>query len=154
MRTILHLLVALVLVGAGACASEDSGQGTTAVDDDTATEQEEDQEECLVTEDIEEGDGKEATIGSVITAHYTGTLEDGTEFDSSRDPGRKPLRFVLSTGSVIEGWVQGIPGMREGGRRKLTICSDMGYGETGFPPTIPPGATLIFDVELLKVTQE
>lgn len=153
MRTTLHLFIALLLVVGPACASEDSGESATATDDEVATEQDTDQEECLVTEDIEEGDGKEATAGSVITVHYTGTLEDGTKFDSSRDPGRDPLRIPLVTGSVIEGWVQGIPGMREGGVRKLTICSDMGYGETGFPPTIPPGATLIFEVELLKVRE-
>jgi peptidylprolyl isomerase/FKBP-type peptidyl-prolyl cis-trans isomerase FkpA len=146
-RSLVVLLVAGLAAFAGACGDEaDSDSGG-----DAAAGPEE--QECLVTEDLEEGDGDEATAGSVVTVHYTGTLEDGTEFDSSRQPGRTPFKFPLGAGNVIQGWDQGVEGMREGGVRKLTICSDLAYGEQGFPPTIPGGATLIFEVELLKVRE-
>jgi FKBP-type peptidyl-prolyl cis-trans isomerase len=81
--------------------------------------------------------------------HYTGTLEDGTKFDSSRDRG-EPFAFTLNKAEVIRGWDEGIPGMKVGERRKLTIPASAGYGESG-QGTIPPNATLIFDVELLGI---
>lgn len=102
-------------------------------------------------EELECGDGAEVARGDRIVVHYTGTLEDGTEFDSSRDG--DPVAFPLESGQLIEGWVEGIPGMREGGRRKLTIPPDLGYGEAGYPPDIPPDATLIFDVEVVEVEE-
>lgn len=139
----LLMLSAALLYTACADAGDDGGEGATAVDAD--------EQECLVTEDLEVGDGKEATPGSIVTVDYTGTLEDGTEFDSSRQPGRTPFTFPLGAGQVIQGWDEGLVGMRVGGVRRLTICSDMAYGETGFPPTIPEDATLIFEVELRKV---
>ena len=122
----------------------------TAGDAGATVEEPQEEEECLVTEDVEVGDGDEATEGSIVTVHYTGTLEDGTEFDSSR--GRAPFKFLLGGGQVIQGWDEGIVGMKVGGTRELTICSDKAYGDEGFPP-IPPEATLIFEVELLKVRQ-
>jgi FKBP-type peptidyl-prolyl cis-trans isomerase len=103
----------------------------------------------LEYEELECGDGDEVARGDTITVHYTGTLEDGKEFDSSR--GGEPATFTLESGGLIEGWVEGIPGMKEGGRRKLTIPADLGYGEAGYPPAIPGDATLIFDVEIIEV---
>ena len=137
------LVLSVVMLLAAACGSEDTGAGGDAGADVEATE-----EECLVVEDTVEGDGKEATPGSIVTVHYTGTLEDGTEFDSSR--GGEPFTFPLGGGQVIQGWDEGIVGMKVGGQRTLTICSDMAYGDEGYPGAIPGGATLIFDVELLR----
>lgn len=104
----------------------------------------------LITEDILIGKGKEAVAGSKVSVNYVGTLVNGTKFDSSYDR-NEPFQFILGNGEVIEGWDKGILGMKEGGKRKLTIPPDMGYGEDGAPPAIPPNATLIFEVELLKV---
>lgn len=104
----------------------------------------------LIIEDLQEGHGKEAVKGKEITVHYTGWLENGTKFDSSLDR-RQPLTITLGVGQVIRGWDEGFGGMKEGGRRKLTIPAEMGYGERGAGGVIPPGATLIFEVELLKV---
>ena len=104
----------------------------------------------LIIEDITVGDGDEATSGQHITVHYTGTLESGSKFDSSRDR-NDPFAFTLGVGQVIKGWDQGFAGMKVGGRRKLTIPPEMGYGASGAGGVIPPNATLIFDVELLAV---
>ncbi len=105
----------------------------------------------LEYEELECGDGDEVARGDTITVHYTGTLENGDEFDSSR--GGEPVSFALESGMLIEGWVEGIPGMREGGRRKLTIPPELGYGAAGNPPVIPGDATLIFDVEVIEVEE-
>jgi len=83
--------------------------------------------------------------------NYTGTLEDGSVFDSSLNPGRGPFTFTLGVGSVIKGWDLGVKGMNVGGKRKLTIPADLGYGDKGAGEVIPPGATLMFEVELLEV---
>ncbi|EFX89578.1 peptidyl-prolyl cis-trans isomerase FKBP2-like [Daphnia pulex] len=88
--------------------------------------------------------------GDLLHMHYTGTLEDGTEFDSSIPRGQ-PLTFTLGSGQVIKGWDQGLMGMCEGEKRKLVIPSELGYGASGAPPKIPGDATLIFNVELLKI---
>ncbi len=104
----------------------------------------------LIIEDLKVGDGTEATDGSIISVHYVGTLTDGSQFDSSRDRGT-PFQFTLGAGQVIKGWDEGFAGMKVGGIRKLTIPSDMAYGETGIPGAIPGGATLVFEVELLDV---
>ncbi len=96
------------------------------------------------------GDGAEALPGSTVSVHYTGWLTDGTKFDSSVDRGQ-PFSFPLGAGRVIQGWDEGVAGMRVGGVRILTIPSDLGYGPNGYPPEIPGGATLIFQVELLEV---
>ena len=107
------------------------------------------QKEELKIEDILAGSGKEAKNGNKLTVNYSGTLTDGTEFDSSY--GRnEPFTFTLGAGSVIPGWDQGLLGMKEKGKRKLTIPSDLAYGESGSGP-IPPNSTLIFEIELLKV---
>lgn len=106
--------------------------------------------EALKVEDIKLGTGDEAVAGKQVTVHYVGTLTDGSKFDSSRDRG-KGFSFRLGAGQVIKGWDQGVAGMRIGGLRKLTIPSDLAYGDRGFPPVIPPRATLVFEVELLSI---
>ncbi len=105
----------------------------------------------LTTEDVTVGTGAEARPGQTVTVHYTGTLDDASKFDSSRDRGR-PFSFLLGRGRVIQGWDQGVAGMKVGGVRKLVIPAELGYGDQGAPPVIPPGATLHFEVELLEVT--
>ncbi len=103
----------------------------------------------LVIEDVEVGAGEEAGAGAQVRVHYTGTFEDGREFDSSR--GRGPFSFKLGAGQVIRGWDQGVAGMKVGGKRKLTIPPELGYGSRGAGNVIPPNATLLFEVELLGV---
>jgi FKBP-type peptidyl-prolyl cis-trans isomerase len=104
----------------------------------------------LVIEDLKVGDGAEARAGQQVTVHYVGTLTDGKKFDSSRDRG-KGFGFKLGAGQVIQGWDQGVAGMKVGGLRKLTIPPHLAYGERGFPGAIPPNSTLVFEVELLGV---
>jgi len=102
----------------------------------------------LVKKDLTVGEGAEAEYGKLLTVNYTGWLEDGTEFDSSI--GREPFQFTLGQGQVIQGWDQGIVGMKVGGKRELIIPPDLAYGETG-RGDIPPNATLTFEVDLLAV---
>jgi len=99
---------------------------------------------------LQAGTGAVATSGKKVTVHYTGWLTDGKKFDSSVDRGR-PFPFQLGAGQVIRGWDEGVAGMKVGEKRKLTIPSNLAYGDRGFPGAIPPGATLIFEVELLAV---
>lgn len=106
--------------------------------------------EGLKIEDLKVGTGAEAVTGKKITVNYAGTLTDGTKFDNSYDRG-EPFSFTLGAGEVIQGWDQGFKGMKIGGKRKLTIPSELGYGAQGAGGVIPPNATLIFEVELLKV---
>lgn len=96
------------------------------------------------------GTGDSPTSGKNVTVHYTGTLENGTKFASSVDGGQ-PFTFPIGTGSVIKGWDEGVMTMKVGGKRRLIIPARLGYGAEGRPPTIPPNATLIFDIELLGV---
>jgi peptidylprolyl isomerase len=102
--------------------------------------------------DILEGDGRLPETGQTVVVHYTGWLEDGTKFDSSLDR-NQPFSFQIGAGMVIQGWDEGVASMKVGGKRQLVIPPDLGYGETGSGGTIPPGATLIFDVELLEIQE-
>jgi FKBP-type peptidyl-prolyl cis-trans isomerase FkpA len=104
----------------------------------------------LAIQEVKIGDGALAVAGKIVSVIYTGTLTNGTKFDSTADHGGQPIEFALGTGRVIKGWDQGIEGMKVGGKRKLTIPPQLAYGERGMGP-IPPSATLLFDVELTGV---
>jgi FKBP-type peptidyl-prolyl cis-trans isomerase FkpA len=104
----------------------------------------------LKIEDLTVGTGAEAVSGKTVSVHYTGTLTNGSKFDSSLDR-NQPFQFRLGAGQVIQGWDKGVAGMKVGGQRRLTIPPELGYGARGFPPVIPPNATLMFDVQLLDV---
>lgn len=163
MRLVLPLLVALA-VGLAACGDDDTDVSPDGAESPTATEEADamsDQEgpppvdgEPTVTAsglqiiDIEVGDGDEAAAGDTVTVHYTGWLADGTQFDSSVERGA-PATFPLT--GLIQGWQEGIPGMKVGGKRRLITPPDLAYGEAGRPPTIPGNAELTFDIELLGV---
>src|SRR5437016_11883752 len=97
-----------------------------------------------------EGTGDAAKMGATVSVHYTGWLTDGKKFDSSKDRGQ-PFKFPLGRGQVIRGWDDGVQGMKVGGKRKLTIPPELGYGAQGAGGVIPPTATLVFEVELLGV---
>lgn len=126
------------------------GEYTMAVSDDNSAGQEVTTASGLKYVDQVLGTGEVATAGKNTTVHYTGWLENGKEFDSSVDRAQ-PFSFPLGAGRVIKGWDEGVQGMKVGGKRKLTIPSDLGYGSRGAGGVIPPNATLIFDVELLGV---
>lgn len=123
-------------------ATEENSATTIAAAEETSNK--------LQIEDIKVGEGKEAKKGDTVSVHYTGTLLNGQQFDSSLERG-EPIEFKLGSHQVIEGWEKGIAGMKEGGKRVLTIPPAMAYGKAGYPPTIPANATLKFDVELVKV---
>ena len=106
----------------------------------------------LKIEELVVGTGIEAKKGQTVSVHYTGWLTDGKKFDSSKDHGR-PFSFALGRGQVIQGWDQGVAGMKVGGKRKLTIPPELGYGAQGFPGAIPANSTLVFEVELLGISQ-
>jgi FKBP-type peptidyl-prolyl cis-trans isomerase len=99
--------------------------------------------------DVKSGAGKEAKKGDKVVVQYTGWLKDGTKFDSSRDR-KEPFTFTVGRG-VIDGWSQGVAGMKVGGKRKLIIPPELGYGPNGSPPKIPPQAELVFAIELLEI---
>ena len=107
-------------------------------------------ESGLIIEDLVIGEGDEAATGKTVSVNYTGTLKNGDQFDTSI--GRAPFSFPLGAGRVIKGWDEGVAGMRVGGKRILTIPPELGYGSRGAGNVIPANATLIFEIELLKVT--
>jgi FKBP-type peptidyl-prolyl cis-trans isomerase len=145
----LVLLLAAVLL-AGACGSDAENAGDAGSDEAACPEGSQEVTEGLTYVELECGDGDEAQEGDTVSVHYTGKLEDGTEFDSSE--GGQSFSFTIGAGGVIEGWEQGVPGMRVGGKRELTIGPDLAYGDSGAGGVIPPGATLIFEIELLEIT--
>ena len=104
----------------------------------------------LMIEILSEGNGEAVKEGDEISVHYKGTLEDGTQFDSSYDRG-VPLSFTVGDGMVIKGWEEGVVGMKIGEKRRLTIPASLGYGAGGYPPIIPPNAVLIFEIELIAI---
>ena len=139
------LLSLVTLCGLAACTATPPARASGHVDK-------------LATIDTRVGTGAEAKPGMKVTVHYTGWLYDdsakdkrGSKFDSSRDHG-EPFSFVLGAGNVIEGWDQGVAGMRVGGKRTLLIPAALGYGANGAGDDIPPNASLVFDVELLDVS--
>ncbi len=143
---ILGLLVALLLVLSGCSAKETENQ----------TEGDEQAMDVITTasglqyQDLAVGSGAEAKAGDTVSVHYTGWLEDGTKFNSSLDR-NQPFVFTLGKGAVIQGWDEGVAGMQIGGKRRLTIPPDLGYGSRGAGNVIPPNATIIFEVELLGI---
>lgn len=148
--TLYAALIALVAMLA-ACSEDGGGNGQAAPDDAGCHEEAITTASGLGIVDTTCGEGEEAISGALVSVHYVGTLENGEQFDSSRDRGQ-PFEFALGTGQVIAGWDEGIQGMRIGGIRELTIPPDLGYGAAGSPPVIPPDSTLLFEVELLAVT--
>ena len=107
----------------------------------------------LVVQDVVVGNGKTAENGDTLSAHYTGALEDGTVFDESYGRGQ-PIQFVLGSGKLIKGWELGLIGMKEGGKRRLVIPPELGYGSQGAGGVIPPNATLLFEIELVSVQKK
>ena len=148
-------LVSLLLAAAVAGCGSTAPSGTAATAAPVASAQPDVAQ--LIVSDLRPGTGAEAQAGTLVTVHYTGWLYDpkavetkGKKFDSSRDAGQ-PFQFPLGAGKVIAGWDQGVAGMRVGGQRRLVIPSTLGYGQRGAGGVIPPGAALVFDVELLDV---
>jgi peptidylprolyl isomerase len=144
--------------GAGSSTTETQAQAPAGGDVDTSKKPKIEVPEGappagLQIEDIVEGDGATAQSGDTVTVHYVGVnYSNGMQFDASWDhPGKEPYTFPLGAGQVIPGWDQGVAGMKVGGRRQLTIPPELGYGEQGQPPDIPPNETLIFVVDLLGV---
>ena len=145
----LALLPWLALAAACGSNSDAKGAGFSAdlgVDTTTMTKA----PSGLWYTDVAAGQGAEAEPGRTVRVHYTGWLPNGKKFDSSRDRG-EPFAFTLGAGQVITGWDEGVKGMKVGGRRRLVLPPSMAYGEAGAPPDIPPGATLVFDIEVLGV---
>lgn len=129
-------------------AQTKAGDAATEADDSTTATR---SVSGIQIEDVVVGDGAEARKGSTISVNYLGTLtSNGRKFDSSYDR-NEPFTFKLGSGQVIEGWEKGIVGMKEGGKRVLTIPPDKAYGPNGYPPVIPGNATLKFEVELVEV---
>ena len=125
------ILLTLAACGGGDSSTTPSGGGT------------------LVVEDLVVGTGATAAVGDTVTVHYVGTFTNGTKFDSSYDRGQ-PFPFRIGAGQVIAGWDQGVPGMKVGGKRRLTIPPDLAYGSRG-QGVIPPNATLLFDVDMVSI---
>lgn len=154
-NAIIGIAVSVLLVAGFACTSKNQSATTGSGAANTGGAQTASAPQAaavtdLKVEDLTVGNGAEAVAGKKVTVHYTGWLTNGTKFDSSLDRGQ-PFPFPLGAGRVIQGWDKGVAGMKVGGKRRLTIPPQMGYGERGAPPVIPPNSTLIFEVQLLGV---
>jgi len=149
-RYIFYSVIIILGTVIGVLYAGSSPTSTNKIPDTLSVPENANMNDELKIEDIVVGTGVEAVAGKDVTVHYTGTLTDGTKFDSSLDRGN-PFVFSLGAGEVIKGWDQGVAGMKVGGKRKLTIPSSLGYGDRGAGAVIPPGATLLFEVELLDV---
>ena len=148
MRHNISFLVFVCMIAASAACGSSTSPSASASDSGVTS---------LQSTDVKVGTGTQATSGRLLTVNYTGWLyssgaadHHGSQFDSSRDPGRTPYTFTLGTGSVIAGWDQGVLGMRVGGQRTLVIPPSLGYGNRAMDK-IPANSTLIFDIELLDV---
>jgi len=150
-KSILAIIIIIIAVVVGYyLRASDIGEIKIQTNTQTNMQSNTPNEEELKIEVLAEGNGAEAVAGNTVTVHYTGALEDGTKFDSSLDRGQ-PFAFQLGAGMVIKGWELGVLGMKVGEKRKLIIPSSLGYGQTGIGP-IPPNATLVFEVELLEIS--
>jgi FKBP-type peptidyl-prolyl cis-trans isomerase len=134
-RFVLALICLATIVSALACGGGDEGPTTPSAP--------------LVVDDLIVGTGATVATGDVVTVHYVGTLANGVKFDSSYDRGQ-PFTFRVGAGQVIQGWDQGLPGMKVGGKRRLRIPPELGYGSAGSGP-IPGGATILFEIDLLSI---
>lgn len=154
--TVSYLIIAIIIVGLGYYFLNTKPNTKTLtnnqniINEDKTMNQESNASELKI-ETLKEGTGEGAKNGDLVTVNYTGTLENGTKFDSSLNPGRSPFQFTLGQNMVIQGWELGILGMKVGEKRKLTIPAELGYGASGAGGVIPPNATLIFEVDLLKI---
>lgn len=139
-KVLVLLIIMLIAIGTFYIFSNSENENVLAIEN----------KNMLKIETIIEGEGEVSKAGDNLTVHYTGTLEDGSKFDSSVDRG-SPFVFTLGIGQVIKGWEEGMAGMKVGEKRKIIVPAEMGYGERGVPGLIPANATLIFEVELLKI---
>lgn len=145
-----NLILGFFAFGCGSQQSTTDKASTTSGSDSAAEREIVTTSSGLKYIDYVVGNGPSPTKGSTVKVHYTGTLEDGKKFDSSVDRGQ-PFEFTIGVGRVIKGWDEGVMTMKTGGKRKLIIPPDLGYGASGEGGVIPPNATLIFEVELLSV---